>query len=54
MAFSILSRYWHTHENYSTEDGTVTSIKNDYFNSNDFSDSDINVANKKGILKKEY
>jgi len=46
--------YWHTHGNYSTEDGTVTSIQNDYFNSNNFSSSDIDAANKKGKLKKEY
>lgn len=46
--------YWHTHGNYSTKDGTATTIQNDHFNSNDFSNTDINAANNEGILKKEY
>ncbi|OFJ48201.1 hypothetical protein BA896_003595 [Janthinobacterium lividum] len=48
------SGYWHTHGNYSTENGTPTTKEKDYYDSNNFSRADIDIAKSKGIGKFEY
>lgn len=48
------SGYWHTHGNYSTENGMPTTRDKDYYDSNNFSKADIDIAKYKGVGKFEY